>query len=54
MRKIVALAKSENVAFMQFTGDMVNGYSLNIDRKKINVVVKNPDTLEVIEEYGLR
>ena len=31
MRKITALAASQEVAFMQFTGDMVNGYSQNKD-----------------------
>ena len=31
MRKISALAKFKEVAFMQFTGDMINGYSTNKD-----------------------
>ncbi len=31
MRKIMAYAKSQDVAFMQFTGDLINGYSQNAD-----------------------
>lgn len=31
MKKILALAKQQNAAFMQFTGDLVNGYSTNIE-----------------------
>ena len=39
MRKIMALAKYRDVAFMQFTGDMVNGYSVNKD--EINLQYAN-------------
>ena len=39
MRKISALAKFKEVAFMQFTGDMINGYSKNKD--EINLQYAN-------------
>ncbi len=39
MRKIAALAKYKEVAFMQFTGDMVNGYSKN--KEEINLQYAN-------------
>jgi len=39
MRKISALAKFKDVAFMQFTGDMVNGYSIN--KEDINLQYAN-------------
>ncbi len=39
MRKISALAKFQEVAFMQFTGDMVNGYSIN--KEDINLQYAN-------------
>ncbi len=39
MRKISALAKYKDVAFMQFTGDMINGYSKNKD--EINLQYAN-------------
>jgi len=39
MRKIAALAKYKEVVFMQFTGDMVNGYSKNKD--EINLQYAN-------------
>ncbi|MCD4793875.1 MAG: metallophosphoesterase [Bacteroidales bacterium] len=39
MRKISALAKYKDVAFMQFTGDMVNGYSH--DKRDINLQYSN-------------
>ncbi|MCF6365144.1 MAG: metallophosphoesterase family protein [Bacteroidales bacterium] len=39
MRKIAALANFKDVAFMQFTGDMVNGYSH--DKRDINLQYAN-------------
>jgi len=39
MRKISALAKYKDVTFMQFTGDMVNGYSKN--KEEINLQYAN-------------
>jgi hypothetical protein len=39
MKKIMALATYEKAAFMQFTGDMVNGYC--IDKKEIEVQYAN-------------
>jgi len=39
MRKIAALANYKEVAFMQFTGDMINGYSKNKD--EINLQYAN-------------
>ena len=39
MRKISALAKYKDVAFMQFTGDMINGYSLS--KEDINLQYAN-------------
>ena len=39
MKKIMALATYENAAFMQFTGDMVNGYC--IDKKEIELQYAN-------------
>jgi len=35
MKKIMALAKFKNVAFFQFTGDMIRGYETNPDSIKI-------------------
>lgn len=39
MRKIAAVAQSNNVAFVQFTGDLVNGYVS--DKKEINLQYAN-------------
>ncbi len=39
MRKIMALSNFNKVSFMQFTGDLVNGYG--IDKKEINVEYAN-------------
>jgi hypothetical protein len=35
MKKIMALAKSHDVAFFQFSGDLINGYSNNAQRMKL-------------------
>jgi hypothetical protein len=35
MKKIMALAKSHDVAFFQFSGDLINGYSNNDQRMKL-------------------
>ncbi len=34
-KKIMALASYNNAAFLQFTGDMINGYSSSIDRTEL-------------------
>ncbi|HHB79826.1 MAG TPA: metallophosphoesterase family protein [Saprospiraceae bacterium] len=48
MRKIAALANFNKVSFMQFTGDLVNGYAL--DKKEINVEYAN--WKRAIEPFG--
>jgi len=48
MRKISALAMQKDVAFMQFTGDLINGYS--IDKGNINLQYAN--WKRSIEPYG--
>ncbi len=35
MKKIMALAKHENISFMQFSGDLINGYLSNIDQMNL-------------------
>ncbi|MDM8559808.1 metallophosphoesterase family protein, partial [Candidatus Parabeggiatoa sp. HSG14] len=35
MKKIAALSLFKNAAFMQFTGDMINGYKNNIEQTKV-------------------
>ncbi|MCF6296445.1 MAG: metallophosphoesterase [Flavobacteriaceae bacterium] len=35
MKKIMALATQENVSFMQFSGDLINGYLSNIDEMNL-------------------
>jgi len=48
MRKIMALANYNKVAFTQFTGDLVNGYSL--DKDEINVEYAN--WKRAVEPFG--
>jgi len=35
MKKIMALAKHENISFMQFSGDLINGYLSNVDEMNL-------------------
>ena len=35
MKKIMALSKQENISFMQFSGDLINGYLSNIDQMNL-------------------
>ncbi len=35
MKKIMALAKHENISFMQFSGDLINGYLSNVDQMNL-------------------
>jgi len=48
MRKISALAKFQDVAFMQFTGDVINGYSVN--KEDINLQYAN--WKRAVQPYG--
>jgi len=35
MKKIMALSKQENISFMQFSGDLINGYLSNVDQMNL-------------------
>ncbi len=35
MKKIMALSKHENISFMQFSGDLINGYLSNVDEMNL-------------------
>lgn len=48
MRRVAALANSNNVAFMQFTGDLVNGYT----RDKKDMILQYANWKRAIEPFA--